>query len=242
MKKINEMRIEKRLITGFIITTIINSIAVIAAVIVLLIISNRYTYALRYYGFPQGDIGRAMIKFTDSRGDTRGIVGYDTQDEINDMISQYNDDKDEFISLWEAVEDKLVTDESRNTCQTINDKLTVYWKLNEEIIELGKNVNDESSRQQAQYKAMNELAPAYEEIEGLIYELLNTKTSKGDSLDNILNITSSILVVVVVNTGELLQPFPAFCKLLQHIRQIWKIHSKGNRRTYQCTEAASCYL
>lgn len=51
MKKINEMRIEKRLITGFIITTIINSIAVIAAVIVLLIISNRYTYALRYYGF-----------------------------------------------------------------------------------------------------------------------------------------------------------------------------------------------
>ena len=198
MKKINEMRIEKRLITGFIITTIINSIAVIAAVIVLLIISNRYTYALRYYGFPQGDIGRAMIKFTDSRGDTRGIVGYDTQDEINDMISQYNDDKDEFISLWEAVEDKLVTDESRSTCQTINDKLTVYWKLNEEIIELGKNVNDESSRQQAQYKAMNELAPAYEEIEGLIYELLNTKTSKGESLDNILNITSSILVVVVV--------------------------------------------
>ena len=75
MKKINEMRIEKRLITGFIITTIINSIAVIVAVIVLLIISNRYTYALRYYGFPQGDIGRAMIKFTDSRGDTRGIVG-----------------------------------------------------------------------------------------------------------------------------------------------------------------------
>lgn len=198
MKKLNEMRIEKRLTTGFRITTIITSIAAIAAVIVLLIISSRYTYALRYYGFPQGDIGRAMILFTDSRSDTRGIVGYDNQDEISDLLSQYNDDKDEFISRWETVEDTMVTDANRSTYQTINDKLTAYWKLNEEIIELGKNVNDESSRQQAQYKAMNELAPAYEEIDGLMYELLDTKTSKGDSLDNTLNITCSILVVVVI--------------------------------------------
>ena len=79
MKKLNEMRIEKRLTTGFRITTMITSIAAIAAIIVLLIISSRYTYALRYYGFPQGDIGRAMILFTDSRSDTRAIVGYDTR-------------------------------------------------------------------------------------------------------------------------------------------------------------------
>ena len=198
MKKLNEMRIEKRLTTGFRITTIITSIAAIAAVIVLLIISSRYTYALRYYGFPQGDIGRAMIMFTDARSDTRGIIGYDNQDEINDLLSQYNDDKEEFISLWEAVKDTLATDANISTYQTINDKLTAYWELNEEIIDLGKNVNDDSSRQQAQHKAMNELAPAYEEIDGLMYELLNTKTSRGDSLDNILDITCDILVVVVI--------------------------------------------
>lgn len=198
MKKLNEMRIEKRLTTGFRITTIITSIAAIAAVIVLLIISNRYTYALRYYGFPQGDIGRAMILFTDSRSDTRAIVGYDNQDEISDLISQYNDDKEEFISLWEAVEDTLVTDATRNTYQTINDKLTTYWKLNEEIIESGKNVNDESSRQQAQYKAMNELAPAYEELDNLMYDILNTKTNSGNSLDTNLNIATYILIAVAI--------------------------------------------
>lgn len=198
MKKLNEMRIEKRLTTGFRITTIITSIAAIAAVIVLLVISSRYTYALRYYGFSQGDIGRAMILFTDSRSDTRAIIGYDNQDEISDLISQYNDDKDEFISQWEAVEDTMVTDANRSTYQTINDKLTAYWKLNEEIIESGKNINNESSRHQAQYKAINELAPAYKEIDGLMYELLNTKTSKGHSLDNTLNIIGIILVAVVV--------------------------------------------
>ena len=198
MKKLNEMRIEKRLTTGFRITTMITSIAAIAAIIVLLIISSRYTYALRYYGFPQGDIGRAMILFTDSRSDTRAIVGYDNQDEIDDLLSQYDDDREGFISRWEAVEDTLVTDATKSTYQTINDKLTEYWKLNEEIIESGKNVSDESSRQQAQYKAMNELAPAYEEINGLMYDLLNNKTNSGDSLDTALNIATYVLVAAAI--------------------------------------------
>lgn len=58
MKKLNEMRIEKRLTSSFRITTMITSVAAIAAILVLLIISNRYTYALQYFGFAQGDIGR----------------------------------------------------------------------------------------------------------------------------------------------------------------------------------------
>ena len=52
------MRIEKRLISSFRITTLITSVTAIAAIFVLLIISNRYTYALQYLGFAQGDIGR----------------------------------------------------------------------------------------------------------------------------------------------------------------------------------------
>ena len=57
-EKLNEMRIEKRLISSFRITTLITSVTAIAAILVLLIISNRYTYALQYLGFAQGDIGR----------------------------------------------------------------------------------------------------------------------------------------------------------------------------------------
>lgn len=87
------MRIEKRLISSFRITTLITSVTAIAAILVLLIISNRYTYALQYFGFAQGDIGRAMILFTDIRGDTRAIVGYDDQSVINNLISQYDEDK-----------------------------------------------------------------------------------------------------------------------------------------------------
>lgn len=198
MKKLNEMQIGKRLSTAFRITTMITSIAAIAAIIVLFLISNRYTYALRYFGFPQGDIGRAMILFTDSRSDLRAIIGYDTQSEIDDLISQYDEDKEGFISSWEAVEDTLTTAAAKSTYQSINDKLPDYWSLSEEIIALGKNLSDESSRNQAQSKAMNELAPAYEELENLMYDILNTKTNSGDSLDTNLNIATYILIAVAI--------------------------------------------
>ena len=198
MKKLNEMRIEKRLTSSFRITTMITSVAAIAAILVLLIISNRYTYALRYFGFAQGDIGQAIILFTDARGDTRAIVGYDDQSVISNLVSQFDEDKEGFTSQWKEVEAVLVTDETKSTYQTINNKLQDYWALNEEIIELGKTVSDKAGRQQAQSKAMNELAPAYEEIESLMYELFNTKTSRGESLDNNLNIATYILVVVAV--------------------------------------------
>lgn len=101
------MRIEKRLISSFRITTLITSVTAIAAILVLLIISNRYTYALQYFGFAQGDIGRAMILFTDIRGDTRAIVGYDDQSVINNLISQYDEDKEKFTLLWEGVDLRL---------------------------------------------------------------------------------------------------------------------------------------
>ena len=198
MKKLNEMQIGKRLTTAFRITTMITSIAAIAAIIVLYVISNRYTYALRYFGFPQGDIGRSMIYFTDTRSDLRAIIGYDMQNEIDDLLSQYNEDKEGFISSWEAVEDTLTTAAAKSTYQSINDKLPDYWSLNEEIIALGKNVSDQSSRDQAQSKAMNEIAPAYEELNNLMYDILNTMTNSGDSLDTNLNIATYILIAVAI--------------------------------------------
>ena len=62
---------------------------------------------MQYFGFAQGDIGRAMILFTDIRGDTRAIVGYDDQSVINNLISQYDEDKEEFTLLWEGVDLRL---------------------------------------------------------------------------------------------------------------------------------------
>ena len=48
-----------------------------------------------------------MILFTDIRGDTRAIIGYDDQSVISNLISQYDEDKEEFTLLWEGVDLRL---------------------------------------------------------------------------------------------------------------------------------------
>lgn len=48
-----------------------------------------------------------MILFTDIRGDTRAIVGYDDQSVINNLIGQYDENKEEFALLWEGVDLRL---------------------------------------------------------------------------------------------------------------------------------------
>ena len=59
MFKLKQMRIKKRLTTGFVMVSAITSIAAIVGCIAMIVVSNRYEYALKNYGFSQ--IGRAHV-------------------------------------------------------------------------------------------------------------------------------------------------------------------------------------
>ena len=163
MPKLNEMRIQKRLTTGFIITTAITSIGAILGIIALIFISNRYTYALQNYGFSQGDIGKAMIMFADTRSSTRGIIGYDDDDLIASMVESHNTNKQKFENYWEIVHNTLTTSEEEATYQSINNLLTNYWTKESEVIALG-NTTDAEQRTEAQTMMGDTLSPMYDEI------------------------------------------------------------------------------
>ncbi len=74
-------RIEKRLVRSFVLVTILTAFAAVIALIALLVVANRYSFALKNYGFSQGDIGKMMTTFADSRSATRAVIGY-TDDEL----------------------------------------------------------------------------------------------------------------------------------------------------------------
>ena len=71
LAKLRNMRVRKRLSTAFIIVSIIGSIASVLGVLVLFILSNNYDHAMKYYGFSQGDIGKAMTVLTETRSCVR---------------------------------------------------------------------------------------------------------------------------------------------------------------------------
>lgn len=115
MPKLNEMHIQKRLTTSFTFTTAITSIGAIVGIIALLFISNRYTYALQNYGFSQGDIGKAMIMFADTRSSTRGIIGYDDEDLIASMVESHDTNKQKFENYWDTVQNTLSNSEEKSS-------------------------------------------------------------------------------------------------------------------------------
>ena len=58
----------------------------VLGIIAMLVASGRYEYAMTNYGFSQGDIGKAMVTFSETRSALRAVVGYDEEDMIEMCI------------------------------------------------------------------------------------------------------------------------------------------------------------
>lgn len=203
-KKLDNMQIKDRLTRAFI--TISCILAAVAAVglITMVIVSNIYSNTLVNYGFAQGDIGRVMVQFADSRSAMRGIIGYDEEETIQQLVVSHDEYKKEFIREFEALESSMITQANKTLYKDISVKLNSYWELEEEIIEMGATVDIERC-QQAQELALNELAPKYQEIYDDLSHIMDIKVEKGESLSKILSIVSTVLafIIAVVIVGSI---------------------------------------
>ena len=190
-------KIEQKLIRSFFTVSAITAVAAILGLIAVTVISNRYSYALKNYGFAQGDIGRAMFEFADIRSSLRAAIGYDEEEAIATVTKQHEETKKIFDQALEAVETTIVSEDGRKTFNSIQSELKSYWALDAEIMALGTSTDNES-RMLAQEMALNELTPAYNSIYGKLDELLNVKVHEGNALSTTLTVTTIILLFVIV--------------------------------------------
>ena len=86
LKKLNNLQIRDRLTRAFITVACILTLVSAVILITMIIISRVYAATVVDYGFAQGDIGRAMAQFADTRSAMRGIIGYDDQDAIDTLL------------------------------------------------------------------------------------------------------------------------------------------------------------
>jgi len=190
-------RIEKRLTKSFILVALITSIAAVLGLIALVIVFSRYSYALKNFGFAQGDIGQALFEFADVRSATRAAIGYSNEDAIKAVVQQHEEAKEAFNYYFAEVENTIVSDDGRTTYDAIAALLDDYWKLDQEIIDLGATTDTERALQ-AQNRAINELGGAYTNIYTKLEELLSVKVNEGNSLSRTLTILSIVLAVVII--------------------------------------------
>lgn len=194
----NEQKsIEKKLTKSFFKVASITASVAILGLIALAIISNRYSYALKNYGFAQGDIGKAMFEFADVRSSLRAAIGYDEPDVIAAVVKQHDNHKAAFLTNFAKVEDTIVSQEGRKTYNEIRAELEEYWKLDTEIMNLGATTDRELCKQ-AQDIAINELADIYDTIYSNLEALLNVKVNEGNSLSAKLTIAEIILFFTII--------------------------------------------
>lgn len=196
-KKEKQERIETWLTQSFFKVSSITAIAAIVGLLAIVIICNRYSYALQNFGFAQGDIGKTMFEFADIRSSLRAAIGYDEKDDIAAVTAQHDETKAIFEQSFDEVENTIVSKQGRETYDAIEAELEDYWKLDAKIMELGSTTDRELCKQ-AQNMALNELSVSYNSIYSKLEELLYVKVEEGNKLSSRLIIASWILAACIL--------------------------------------------
>lgn len=194
----NRESIEKSLTKSIFKVSTMAAAAAVLGVIALIVIAGRYSYALKNFGFAQGDIGKAMFEFADLRSSLRAAIGYDDADAINTVVRQHDEGKVLFAQYFAEIEKTIVSEAGRETYDAISAELDAYWKLDGEIMDMGATTDRELCKQ-AQELALNDLAPMYNSIYSKLDELLEVKVNEGNDLSRTLLILSAILVVAIIS-------------------------------------------
>ncbi|MDE7476837.1 MAG: MCP four helix bundle domain-containing protein, partial [Lachnospiraceae bacterium] len=197
LKKLNNLQIRNRLVRAFVIITCMMTTISAINLITMFIMSQLYSSALINYGFAQGDIGRAMSQFADSRSAMRGIIGYDDQPAIDTLLENHDNYKEEFTREFNNLESSMVTQENKALYKEIQNKLTDYWKIEEEIITQGASTDSELSKT-AQNRALNELTPMYNDIYDDLTHIMEIKVDKGQSVSDLLSLIVIVLTIVII--------------------------------------------
>jgi methyl-accepting chemotaxis protein len=194
--------IGKRITTSFTRNTIFTAIIAAIVVVVMVVMSLIYTSVLENYGYAQGDIGRTMTYFAETRSATRAVIGYRDAEIVKAVTATHDEYKALFESSFEKIESTLQTDAAKQEYQQIKSKLTDYWALDSEIISLGSNVNDTQASKEAQSMTANELAPMYNEINDMLDDIMTIKVNAGNAVEARLKaviwglVLASIVVIV----------------------------------------------
>ena len=114
----------------------------------------------------QGDIGKAMTVFADSRSALRAVIGYLDAGSISEQQEIYFDKRDSFTTYFNSITEQCNYSEAKKICDNISSVIDDYWTLSDEIIRQGAT-SDVNASNNAQRLEMNKLTPEYDTIYGL---------------------------------------------------------------------------
>lgn len=189
--------IRKRLNKGFSLITIVCCIALVLCDIAIFAMSSQYEHAMSNYGFSQGDIGKAMVTFSEARSSLRAVISYKSTTEINSEKKEYQTKKQLFDTYLSEVEKSMVTKEGKESYANIVSRLDDYWNMSDSILKIA-STSDPAACENAQKQEHEVLGPKYDELYNDMKELMDLNVNMGDDLEDILFVIKIVLGVLVL--------------------------------------------
>lgn len=191
------LRIKERLTKSFRVIALTSAIAAVLGVIMLLITLSQYKNALTNYGFSQGDIGKAMVCFADTRSAARGIIGYNEQDLIDNMQTVHDEKKEKFTNYWKTVADTVTKSSEKKYYNAVNDLLTQYWDAEQQTLDIGATTDNEASIK-AQTMMGDTVDPLYDEIYSNLAKLMDANVTEGNRLASVLSVVGFLFIAIII--------------------------------------------
>lgn len=189
--------IRKRLSKGFSLITRVCCIALVLCDIAIFAMSSLYERGMSNYGFSQGDIGKAMVTFSEARSSLRAVISYKSTTEINSEKKEYQTKKQLFGTFLSEVEKSMVTKEGKESYANIVSKLDDYWNMSDSILKVA-STSDPAACENAQKQEYEVLGPKYDELYNEMKELMDLNVKMGDDLKDVLFVIKIVLGVLVL--------------------------------------------
>lgn len=189
--------IRKRLSKGFSLITRVCCIALVLCDIAIFAMSSLYEHGMSNYGFSQGDIGKAMVTFSEARSSLRAVISYKSTTEINSEKKEYQTKKQLFGTFLSEVEKSMVTKEGKESYANIVSKLDDYWNMSDSILKVA-STSDPAACENAQKQEYEVLGPKYDELYNEMKELMDLNVKMGDDLKDVLFVIKIVLGVLVL--------------------------------------------
>lgn len=189
--------IRKRLSKGFSLIIRVCCIALVLCDIAIFAMSSLYEHGMSNYGFSQGDIGKAMVTFSEARSSLRAVISYKSTTEINSEKKEYQTKKQLFDTYLSEVEKSMVTKEGKESYANIVSKLDDYWNMSDSILKVA-STSDPAACENAQKQEHEVLGPKYDELYNDMKELMDLNVKMGDDLKDVLFVIKIVLGVLVL--------------------------------------------
>lgn len=197
LKKLNKMKMKKKLMVSFIIITLLASISGILSAVMIGIVDVRYSDALENYGFSQGDIGKVLGRLGQIDGSVHDSISFYSTANQDAAIAAYEDQVGDMDGYFKALEKRLTSSEDKGYYKAAVEDWGEYLSLAEELMEKGRT-EDTKIIAEVQDRMVAELDPIYNELYGSMSDMMNLKVETGNTLSASLSAFSIFTIIGVV--------------------------------------------